>query len=304
MCRLLRCEVASWHGQWTSAEQGALRAAEELAPFGDYLVAEGHYIAGEMRRRRGDYAGAERAFRRSHELGHDPQPGLALIRLAQGDVRAAASQLRLALIAGPHPPLKRARLLAAQVTVELEFGDTDAARQSVTELTEVAQRSGSRLVWCLLSTAHGALLLAEGNLDGAVPLLRETAATCQRLDLPYEAAQARAILSDATRQAGDEETARLEFAAARSTFDKLGARPDAVRCADLAEPATSHPLGLSDREVEVLRLIASGRSNREIAAELVISEHTVRRHLSNIYRKIGVTSRSAATAFAFDLDLA
>lgn len=303
VCRLHRCEVASLRGEWTSAEQEALRAADELAPFGDYLIAEGHYIAGEIRRRRGDYAAAEEAFRRAHELGHDPQPGLALIRLATGDPQGAASQLRLALKSGAHPPMSRARLLTALVQAELELGDTATAEQSVTELGQLAQASNSRLLWALLATWHGALLLANGDLDGALPLLREACSACQQLNLPYEAAQVRMILGAAARQAGDEETAQLEFDAARAVFERLGARPDADRAARVARVA-ENPMGLSDREVEVLRLVASGRSNKDIASSLVISEHTVRRHLSNIFRKIGVTTRSAATAFAFEHDLA
>ncbi|HEX6231581.1 MAG TPA: LuxR C-terminal-related transcriptional regulator [Jiangellaceae bacterium] len=303
VCRLHRCEVASLRGEWTSAEQEALRAADELAPFGDYLSAEGHYIAGEIRRRRGDYTGAEEAFRRSHELGYDPQPGLALIRLATGDPQGAASQLRLALKSGAHSPITRARLRAALVQAELDLGDTTAAAQSVAELGQLAKASESRLLWAMLATWHGALLLANGDLDGALPLLREACSACQQLNLPYEAAEIRMILGQAARQAGDEETARLEFDAARATFDRLGARPDAERAARMAQ-VEANPMGLSDREVEVLRLLASGRTNRDIASTLVISEHTVRRHLSNIFRKIGVTSRSAATAFAFEHDLA
>ncbi len=303
VCRLHRCEVASLRGEWTSAEREALRAADELAPFGDYLSAEGHYIAGEIRRRRGDYAGAEESFRRSHELGHDPQPGLALIRLATGDAQGAASQLRLALRSGTHPPMSKARLLTALVDAELELGDTAAAEQSVAELAKLAKASESRLLWALLATWHGALLLTKGDLDGALPLLREAGAACQQLNLPYEAAQVRMILGEAARQAGDEETARLEFAAAQTSFDRLGARPDAERAARTAR-GVENPMGLSDREVEVLRLVAGGRSNKDIASSLFISEHTVRRHLSNIFRKIGVTSRSAATAFVFEHDLA
>jgi ATP/maltotriose-dependent transcriptional regulator MalT len=303
LCRLHRCEVASLRGEWASAEQEAIRAAEELAPFGDYLIAEGQYLAGEIRRRRGEYASAEEAFRRSHELGHDPQPGRALMRLAQGDIQAAASQLRLALKGGPHPPMIRARLLSARVTVELELGDTAAAARSVNELAALAKTSESRLLWALLAMSHGALLLAEDDLDRALPLLREAASICQHLNLPYEAAQVRTILGQAARHAGDEETARLEFEIARATFERLGARPDAERAARLAEPVPANPRGLSDREVEVLKLAASGLSNRDIASALVISEHTVRRHLSNIYHKIGVSSRAAATAFVFEHDL-
>jgi len=304
VCRLHRCEVASLRGEWRSAEEDAIRATEELAPFGDYLIAEGFYIVGEIRRRRGDYAGAEVAFRRAHEFGYDPQPGLALIRLARHDVQGATSQLRLALKGGSQTPIARARLLVAHVQAELELGEPARAAQSVSGLADLALTSGSRMIWALLAISHGSLLLAEDDLDGALPLLREAAATCQQLNLPYEAAQTHVVLGNAARLAGDEETARLEFSAALAGFDRLGARPDAERIAALMRSATPSPGGLSDREIEVLRLVGGGLSNRDIASTLVISEHTVRRHLSNIYRKIGVTSRSAATAYAFEHDLA
>lgn len=304
LCRLHRCEVASLRGDWASAEKEALRAAEDLAPFGNYLIAEGHYIAGEIRRRRGEHVEAEEAFRRAHALGHDPQPGLALLRLAQRDVQGAAQQIRLALIGGSRQPLPRSRLLAADVQVELELGDVDAARSSVDELAALARTSQSRLLWGLLAMSHGALLLAQDEADGAIPLLREAAAIFHQLDCPYEVAQVRVALGRAAQQLGDEQTAALELEAARSTFSRLGARPDELHVSALAAHATQNPRSLSDREVEVLRLVAQGLSNRQIASTLVISEHTVRRHLSNVFRKIGVTSRSGATAFAFEHDLA
>jgi ATP/maltotriose-dependent transcriptional regulator MalT len=305
ICRLHRCEITSLRGEWASAEREALRAAEELAPFGGYLIAEGLYLAGEIRRRRGDYAGAEDAFRRSHELGGDPQPGLALVRLAQHDVHGAAGQLRLALLGGPQPPMRRVRLLAAYVQVALELGDVAAAEHSVSELADVAKSTESRLAWALLSMSHGALMLAKDDLEGAMPLLQESATICTHLNLPYECAQDRMLLGHAARRAGDEQSARMEFESAKATFHRLGAVPDAERAAALAQgPAHRGPRGLSNREMEVLRLLASGLPNRDIAAKLLISEHTVRRHLSNIYRKAGVPSRTAATAFAIEHGLA
>jgi ATP/maltotriose-dependent transcriptional regulator MalT len=309
VCRLHRCEVASLRGEWASAEQEALRVAEELAPFGDYLVAEGEYLAGEIRRRRGEYDAAESAFRRAHQLGHDPQPGLALLRLAQRDAHGAAGQLRLALIGGPRQPLPHARLLAAHVQAELEAGDPGLAARSVEELAELARGSKSRLLWGLLALSHGRLLLASDDIEGAVPLLREAATTFYQLECPYEVAQVRLLLGAAARRSGDEETAVLELEAAAATFDRLGARPDADHAAALLQRAGStDPVGnvggLSDREVEVLRLVSQGLSNRDIAARLVLSEHTVRRHLSNIFRKVGVGSRAGATAFAFEHGLA
>jgi ATP/maltotriose-dependent transcriptional regulator MalT len=305
LCRLHRCEVASWRGEWVAAEQEALRAADELAPFGNYLIAEGQYLAGEIRRRWGDRAGAEAAFRRAHELGHAPQPGMALLQLDAGDAEGAVAQLRTALLETSPRPLTRARLLAAHVRATLATGDRDAAEDSAQELAELADATSSRLLEAMAAGARGAVRLAAGDLERAVPLLREAATGCRQLDCPYEVAEVQVLLGRAARAAGDEATAALELEAARATFERLGARPDAERAAAaLAGDTPDRPAGLTDREAEVLRLLAEGGSNRDIAEALVISEHTVRRHLSNLYRKIGVTTRSAATAFAFEHDLA
>lgn len=303
LCRLHRCEIQSLRGEWSVAEKEALRAAEELAPFGDYLVAEGQYLAGEIRRRRGDLAEAEAAFRRAHELGRDPQPGLALLRLARGDAEGAAAMLRVAVAGGSGGPLPRAQLLAAHVEAALRTGDIQAARGSVKDLGELADATQVLMLRGMAARAQGTMLLAEGDTDGALPFLREAFAVCRELSCPYETADVRLLLGLAARRVGDEETARLEFEAARATFERLGARPDAERATALAAQKAPHPKGLTDREVQVLALVARGKSNREIAETLVISEHTVARHLTNIFRKLEVTSRAAATAFAFRHDL-
>lgn len=304
LCRLHRCEVAALRGEWTAAEEEALRAGEELAAFGDYLVAEGLYLAGEIRLRRGEHAAAEEAFRRAHELGRDPQPGLAQVRLAQGDIEAAVTALRVALAGGSRGPLPRARLLAAHVQAELRRGGVDAATGSAEELRQIADRSGALLLRAMADVARGVVLLARDDVDAALPLLREACAICRELSCPYETAEARLLCGLAARRAGDEETARLEFEAARATFERLGARPDVERASTLLAVGDARPRGLTAREVEVLRLVARGRTNREIARALSISEHTVARHLTNIFRKLEVTSRAAATAFVFEHDLA
>jgi ATP/maltotriose-dependent transcriptional regulator MalT len=304
LCRLHRCEVQSLRGEWSAAEQGAVRAAEELAPFGDYLIADGQYLAGEIRRRRGDFAGAEDAFRRAHQYGRDPQPGLALLRLAQGDVDGAAAALRHALTGGAAGPLRRGRLLAAHVQAELRLAKLDSAAGSAEELAELADGSGALLLRAMAAAAQGSVLLARGDIEAALPLLRDACTICRELSCPYEAAETQVLLGQAARTVGDEETARLELAAARAAFERLDAAPDVERVDALLAWDTPTPRGLTAREVEVLRLVAHGRSNREIGAELFISEHTVARHLSNIFRKLEVTSRSAATSFAYEHHLA
>jgi DNA-binding CsgD family transcriptional regulator len=303
LCRLHQCEVQSWRGEWTVAEAQALRAAEELTPFGDYLVAEGHYVVAEIRRRRGDYEAADEAFRRAHQLGRDPQPGLALLYLARGDAEGAAVALRLAVASGAVMPLRQGQLLAAHVRAELERGELDDAAASADRLGQLAEQTGSRLLQAMARAASGAVLLRRGEAHRALAVLKQACTISRELSCPYETAETRVLVGLAARQLDDEATATLEFEAARATFTTLGAAPDVARVNALVATESRLPSDLTLREAEVLRLVAVGKSNREIAAELFISEHTVARHLSNIFRKIGVTSRSAATSFAHEHDL-
>ena len=302
ICRVNRAEAASLQGAWPEAEAEASRAARELRR-NPRAAGRAFYQAGEIRRRTGDLAGAEEAFARAHELGHQPQPGLALLRLAQGKAEAALSALRVA-VAEPAGRPRRARLLAAQVEVALAAGDLDAAGQASRELDEVAGELGTPALEAAAATAGGALRLAEGDLPGALERLRWACASWQELRLPYETAQARLLYGQALRRAGGEEDALLELRAAQAAFERLGATADAARAAALLGGRADLPAGLTAREVEVLRLVAAGKTNREVAAALVISEHTVARHLQNIFAKLGVPSRSAATAYALTHGLA
>jgi DNA-binding NarL/FixJ family response regulator len=303
LCRLHQCEVRSWRGEWTVAEAQAIRAADELAPFGDYLVADGQYVAGEIRRRKGEFKAAEAAFRHAHRYGRDPQPGLALLHLAQGDADQAASELRIAVAGEKGMPLRQGLLLAAHVRAELECGQLEPAAASADRLARVAEQSRSRLLQAMAGTAAGAVLLERGEAGKALAVLKEACGISRELSCPYETAETRVLIGLAARNLGDEATATLELDAARASFVVLGAAPDVARVDALLANKSELPAGLTGREVEVLRLVAGGRTNREIATELFISEHTVARHLSNIFRKLDVTSRSAATSFAYEHDL-
>jgi DNA-binding CsgD family transcriptional regulator len=304
LCRLHQCEVSSLRGDWSAAEREALKAADELKLYGDYLVADGQYLVGEIRRRKGQYAAAADAFRRAHEHGRDPQPGLALLRLAEGHADEAAVALRVALGgAAAKTPLRRGRLLGAQVQAELQLGQVDAAAAAAAELSQLAEGSRSPLLAAVAGLATGSVCLARGEPEKALPLLQDACAVCRELSCPYEMAETRVLVGVATRQLGDEGTAVLELEAATALFTRLGAAPDVARVEALLGATAQTVGGLTSREVEVLRLVAYGRSNREIAGELVISEHTVARHISNIFRKLGVASRSAATTFAHDHNL-
>jgi DNA-binding CsgD family transcriptional regulator len=298
-CRVNRAEAASLRGAWPEAEAEASRASQELG-FNPRVAGRAFYETGEVRRRVGNLAGAEEAFARAHELGFRPQPGLALLRLAQGKPEAAMRALRVALADEPASRPRRARLLAALVEAALAAGDLDAAGQASRELDGIAGRLDTPALGAAAATAGGALRLAEGDLPGAMERLRAAGATLQELRLPYESAQARMLYGTALRRAGSEEDALLELRAALAAFERLGAAGDAAKAAELLGGREALPRGLTAREAEVLRLVAAGKTNREVAGALVISEHTVARHLQNIFAKLDVSSRSAATAFAFE----
>lgn len=304
ICRVNRAQLANFRGDWDEAEAEAARAAQELMRFDPLAAGSAFYETGEIRRRIGNDAGAEEAFGRAHEIGFDPQPGLALLRHAQGRTDAALNSLRQA-IAGPSTDrLPRARLLAALVEVALAAGDFAMAASSADELRAIADVLPAPPIEAMSAGADGALRLAGGDAAGAQEVLRRACSIWQELRLPYETARTRVALGLALRAAGDEDGARLELRAARSAFERLGAAPDARAVAHVLSEPTASPWGLTVREIEVLRLVASGMTNREMAKDLVISEHTVARHLQNIFAKLDISSRSAATAFAFEHDLA
>jgi ATP/maltotriose-dependent transcriptional regulator MalT len=304
MCRVNRAEVARLRGAWSEAEAEATRASEELMSFDPMGAAQAFYETGEIRRRIGNLVGAEECFARAREIGFDPQPGLALLRFSQGKATAALSALKLAVSTPRESRLQQARLLTALVDVALAASDLETASQAVDDIAVLARRSGAPILDVTAATATGALLLARGEAPAAVERLRSACAMWRDLRLPYEAARARMLFGLALRATGDEDDARLELRAAVSAFERLGATPDAHVAAALMPGTAGRAGGLTSREAQVLRLVAAGKSNREIAAELVISEHTVARHLQNMFAKLGVSSRSGATAFAFEHDLA
>jgi DNA-binding CsgD family transcriptional regulator len=298
-CRLNRIEAASLRGAWSEAEAEARRASAELT-FNPMAAGHAYYQTGEIRRRIGNLDGAEEAFTRAHELGYQPQPGLALLRLAQGRARAALGALSLAVAGESANRLRRARLLAAQVEVAIAAGELGVAAAAADELEAIAADFGTPALRASAAMARGALRLAKGEPAEAIEALREACATWQELRLPYETAQARLLYGVAIGRAGHADDARFELRAAQAAFERLGAVLEARRAAELLAAPRGLPGGLSAREAEVLRLVAAGRTNREIAAELTLSEHTVARHLQNIFAKLGVSSRAAATAFAVE----
>lgn len=267
-------------------------AANDPAPAG---LAMGE--CGEVLRIVGDLPAAEAAYERATGFGFEAQPGLALLWLARGRTAAAVGAVHR-LLAEPRDPVHRSQLLPGAVEVLLAAGEVDQATALADELVGIAEAFGCAALRAKAEHARGSTLLAGGDAGAALLALRKSMQAWQALSAPYEAARSRVLMGQALRELGDDESAASELAAARRTFQDLGAGPAEQEVSRLIAP--THPAGLTEREVEVLRLVASGRSNPQIAATLVLSEKTVARHLSNIFAKIDVTSRTAAAAYAFE----
>jgi DNA-binding CsgD family transcriptional regulator len=296
ICRVHRSQLHQLRGAWERAEREALRVCEELEGISIDNVAEGWYQVAESRRLRGSLASAEDAYRAAHRRGRDPQPGLALLRLAQGRVATAAASVEASLASRPEEPLSRAPLLVAQVEIAVAAHDRSTARAAADELASIAATFGSSGLEADAARANGSVEVLEGDAASAVRTLRGALARWQALDAPYEAACVRRQLARAYTALGDHDAAQLERDAAAETLAALGAPLEGWSASPPPGPAGR----LSRREVEVLGLVAAGRTNRQVAGELVISEKTVARHLSNIYAKLELPSRTAAAAFAFE----
>ncbi|QBR92272.1 helix-turn-helix transcriptional regulator [Nocardioides euryhalodurans] len=296
-CAVHRGQLLRQRGEWSAAldelELASRRYREVGSPDAAGLAA---YEAGDVHRLRGDTDEADAAYQRAADHGFDPQPGLALLWLSRGRTEAARGAIDRLLAEGG--PVQRCRVLPAAVEVLVASGDLERAREAAVELTALASAFGCVSLEAMAAQASGAVELAAGDASGALPYLRKAHQLWSRAESPFERARAQVLMGRALRAVGDDESSRRELEAARSTFRRLGAAPAAEEASLLLAPVAL-PAGLTAREVEVLRLVASGRSNAQIAAELVLSEKTVARHLSNIFGKLDVGSRTAATAYAF-----
>ena len=300
-CLLYRAEVLQRRGKWQDAAQDAQDASELLAS--RPALGAAFYRIGEIHRLRGEFAKAEAAYTRANERGRKPQPGLSLLRLAQGQTDAAATSIR-GVLHDTRVRAARAGMLAAAVEILLAAGDLENARAAAAELAEIATTVGAPLLHAASAHTTGAARLADGEIGSASRSLREAWDIWRDLDMPYEEAQTCLLMAAVCERRGDQDGRRLELDAARTLLTQLGAEPRLAQIADQFGGATPRPAGaLSERESQVLRLLAAGRTNRDIADALFISEKTVARHVSNIFDKLGVSSRTGAAAWAYQHNL-
>jgi len=237
-CRTHRTAVKIFRGEWADGEREAERACTESAAWDLNHTATALYELGEIKRRMGDFVAAADAFRRSHELGGVPHPGLALLQLAEGDVDGAALAVAGALV-DTQDQLVRAKLLPAQVDITLASGDIDTARMAAIELDGIAERYGSGALHAAADTARGALRLVDGDARAAIRDLRSGRRAWQDIGAPYETARARVHIAEALAATGDHVSATMELEAALSAFQRLGAKPDAERVASMLDGLTS-----------------------------------------------------------------
>lgn len=305
-CLVHRSEVLRLSGAWSEALAEAERACVWAGPHESsfrYPAGAAFYELAEIHRLRGDVEEATAAYRSASEHGQAPEPGLTLLQFDQGKRDLAATAIRR-LLDERQGNVSRADILHAAVEILTAVDDLATASLAVEELSKMAQQFPAPAVRAFAAHATGAMCLAEGDLAPALRSLREAWMLWQELEVPYQAARVRVLLGQACQQLGDHVAAEFEFDGARQFFQRVSARPDLERVDALRQAARKSDTSvLSAREQQVIALVATGKTNREIARQLSISERTVDRHVSNILLKLNLPTRSAATAYAYEHDL-
>ena len=304
-CFVHRAQVKQLAGAWPEAIVEAERVFDRATRTPDAIAGgEAHYQQAEIHRLRGELATAEQAYRSANALGREPQPGLALLRLAEGRPDAAARGIRGAL-GRTTGALQRAGLLPAAVEIFIAAGKVDQARCACEELETIAADFPAEFLGAIVAQARGTVLLATGEAAEALVSFRRAFTVFQRVEAPYLAARVRVLSATACHALGDEDAVALELEAARPVFERLRAATDLAHLDSQRAPraAAARPRGLTPRELEVLRLVAAGQTNKSIARRLFLSEKTVDRHVSNILNKVDARSRAGATAFAYEQKL-
>ena len=307
-CLLHHSDLMQIRGDWHKALEEAERACELLSGKSERMVGRALYQQAELHRRSGDLKHADELYRAAGAKGFEPQPGVSLLRLAQGDVKAATASIRRVVNEAQCQQVlgegvQRFKVLGPFVEIMLAAGELESARTAADELVHIATALQMPLVKATSAQMTGAVLLAEGHPEQALTPLREAWTLWQKLEAPYDSARVRVFIGRACQMLHDGDTAKLHLDAAALIFERLGAAPELARLRASDLPHRGAQALFTGRERQVLALVASGKSNREIAADLGISEHTVARHISNIFNKTGVSSRTAASAFAFENDL-
>lgn len=303
-CLVRRSVVMQLHGEWSQAIEEANKATEFLTKsISEPGTSAAFYQFGELHRLRGGFEKAEEAYRQAIQWGQKTNPGLALLRLAQGHINTAKTSIE-SVIKETTNPKNRLSILTAYIEIMLATNNPQRARQAADELVDIANGLNAALLKALATKEDGAVLLYEGETQKALVKLRNAWSIFEELAAPYEIARIRVLIGKAYQALGDMDTAKMEFEAAKSTFRQLGAIPDISRVDSfLTTKRTGNSHRLSHRELEVLRQVAQGLTNKAIADELFISERTVERHVSNIFTKLDVSSRSAVTAYAYEHQL-
>ena len=301
-CLIRRAEVLQLKGDWADAMDEARRACQRLDGTSDRsATGSAHYRRGELHRLRGELAAADAAYRQAAQCGRQPQPGVALLRFAQNQTQAATASIRNA-IGGASMPESRAEILLAAIEILLAVDDVDGAKAACEDLAQMAAMLNAQYLRTTSAHARGAILVATGDALPALAELRIALAGWEGMQAPYEAARVRTTIAAAHRAIGDDGSASDELATARRTFEALGATTDVERVDRLlnARRTKNDDDVLTAREVDVIVLLATGKTNRAIATALGISEKTVARHTANIFSKLNITSRAAATAYAYE----